>query len=109
MLTLWIDVLNRVFMGNLVEIVDSLENRVSKLLHKMEILKQTNFKLNQELETLKNNKLALEQTAKDWEEKYNALKIASSILGSNENKTEAKLKINTLIREIDHCIAQLSE
>jgi len=96
-------------MGNLVEIVDSLENRISKLLDKMEILKQTNLKQHQELEALKKHRLALEQTVANWEEKYNALKMASSMLGSNENKTEAKLKINTLIREIDHCIAQLSE
>jgi hypothetical protein len=35
--------------------------------------------------------------------------MAKTILGSDENKRETKLKINTLIREIDHCIAQLSE
>ena len=44
-----------------------------------------------------------------WEEKYESLKFANSILGSDESKREAKLKINTLIREIDHCISQLSE
>ena len=40
---------------------------------------------------------------------YSALKMASSILGSDENKKETKLKINSLIREIDYCIAQLSD
>jgi hypothetical protein len=44
-----------------------------------------------------------------WEEKYEALKIANSILGSDENKRETKLKINALIRDIDHCIAQLAD
>jgi len=44
-----------------------------------------------------------------WEEKYESLKFANSILGSDESKREAKLKINGLIREIDHCISQLSE
>jgi hypothetical protein len=45
----------------------------------------------------------------EWEEKYNSLKMANSMLGSNTNKTEAKLKINALIRELDHCMAQLAE
>jgi hypothetical protein len=40
---------------------------------------------------------------------YETLKIASSLLGSDENKRDTKLKINSLIREIDYCIAQLSD
>ena len=44
-----------------------------------------------------------------WIDKYEALKVANSMLGSNENKRDTKLKINTLIRDLDHCIAQLSE
>jgi hypothetical protein len=40
---------------------------------------------------------------------YEALKIANSLLGSEENKRDTKLKINSLIREIDYCIAQLSD
>jgi hypothetical protein len=31
------------------------------------------------------------------------------MLGSDDNKRETKLKINALIRDIDHCISQLSE
>jgi chromosome segregation ATPase len=96
-------------MGELVEIVDSLENKVSKLLHKLELLNQANAKLKEELDAAKekqqNNKSALV----DWEEKYNSLKLANSMLGSSTNKTEAKLKINTLIRELDSCIAHLAE
>ncbi|SFW30401.1 hypothetical protein [Cellulophaga fucicola] len=96
-------------MSELVEIVDSLENKVSKLLHKMELLKQVNIKLQEELVSLKTEQRANSNLVLEWEEKYNALKLANSMLGSNTNKTEAKLKINTLIRELDHCIAQLAE
>ncbi|RAV30284.1 hypothetical protein [Sinomicrobium soli] len=96
-------------MGNITEIVDSLENKISKLLHKMEILRQHNLKLEKEL-TLSRKVLAEKETViTDWEEKYKALKLANAMLGSSESKTETKLKINTLIREIDSCIAQLSE
>jgi len=96
-------------MSNIEDIVDSLENKISKILHKLEVLKQANLKLKEELaaseQNLQNQKL---HTAA-WEEKYEALKIANSILGSDENKRETKLKINALIRDIDHCIAQLAD
>ncbi|MEH6680889.1 MAG: hypothetical protein V7724_10105 [Sediminicola sp.] len=96
-------------MGELVEIVDSLENKISKLLHKMELLNQVNLKLERELAALQKEHRRAENDVLEWEEKYNSLKLASSMLGGNTNKTEAKLKINTLIRELDHCIAQLAE
>lgn len=96
-------------MSELVDIVDSLENKISKLLHKLELLNQANVKLEEELVTVKNEHTATTTSINEWEEKYNSLKMASSMLGSNTNKTEAKYKINTLIRELDHCIAQLAE
>ncbi len=96
-------------MSNIQDIVDSLENRISKMLHKLEVLKQTNLKLNQELAISEQKNIEKEEILLNWEEKYESLKIASSMLGSEENKRETKLKINTLIREIDHCIVQLSE
>lgn len=96
-------------MGELVEIVDSLENKVSKLLHKLEILQQSNSKLKEELNQAISDKQLEQQTAQEWEEKYNSLKMANTMLGSNTNKTEAKLKINTLIRELDICIAKLAD
>ena len=40
---------------------------------------------------------------------YETLKVANSLLGSDDNKRDTKLKINSLIREIDYCIAQLSD
>ena len=96
-------------MSELVEIVDSLENKISKLLHKLELLNKTNKKLEEELVGLKNDHEITKNSVLEWEEKYNSLKLANSMLGSDTNKTEAKLKINTLVRELDYCIAQLSE
>ena len=96
-------------MSNIEDIVDSLENKISKVLHKIELLKQTNLKLNEELEVSKQEILNQKGLNANWEEKYEALKIANSMLGGDDNKRETKLKINALIREIDHCIGQLSE
>lgn len=96
-------------MSNIEEIVDSLENKISKILHKQEVLKQTNVRLSLELQQYQQQVLSLQDEISSWAEKYQSLKIANSMLGSNEDKRDTKLKINTLIREIDTCIAQLSE
>ncbi|WNH09973.1 hypothetical protein [Thalassobellus suaedae] len=96
-------------MSNIEDIVDSLENKISKVLHKLELLKQANLKLSEELEVSKKEIQNQKSHIATWEEKYEALKIANSILGSDDNKRDTKLKINALIRDIDHCIGQLSE
>ncbi|GAA4231199.1 hypothetical protein GCM10022291_03150 [Postechiella marina] len=96
-------------MSHIEDIVDSLENKISKVLHKLELLKRANLKLNEELEQTKQELQSKELEISTWSDKYEALKMANSMLGSDDNKRETKLKINALIRDIDHCIAQLSE
>ncbi|TPV32491.1 hypothetical protein FJ651_13100 [Paucihalobacter ruber] len=96
-------------MSQIEEIVDSLENKISKILHKQEVLKQANQRLSEELQQYQQQVRSLQEEISSWTEKYESLKIANSILGSDEDKRDTKLKINTLIREIDNCITQLSE
>ena len=96
-------------MSELPEIVDNLENRISKLLHKFEILKQTNDSLNQELTSVRTEYNQLEEKLNISQEQIETLKAANAMLGSADHKRETKLKINSLIREIDQCIVQLSE
>ncbi|OZV69910.1 hypothetical protein [Winogradskyella aurantia] len=96
-------------MSKIEEIVDAIENKISKVLHKQEVLKQTNDKLSEQLEKHQQKILEQQDELASWAEKYETLKIANSMLGSDENKRETKLKINALIRDIDHCISQLSE
>lgn len=96
-------------MDSLVDVVNSLEVKIYKLLQKLEEASQLNEQLSEELATSKKEQVKLHEALRDWEDKYNSLKIASSMLGSTKDKNEAKLKINTLIREIDQCIVQLNE
>jgi hypothetical protein len=96
-------------MSNIEDIVDSLENKISKILHKQELLKQANLKLKAQLEDSQKELQDQKLTISTWKDTYEALKFANTMLGSDDNKRETKLKINALIREIDHCIAQLSD
>lgn len=94
-------------MNAITEAIDTLEHRMSELLHKMELLRQANTALSQQLAKAEASGAAQEEVLSEWKAKYKALKLANSMLGSNKNKTEAKLTIDMLIREIDDCIAQL--
>lgn len=96
-------------MANLSEIVGSLENRISKLLRRFEEAKKKNLSLEEELEILKSQQNRSLQEIEEWREKCGSLKLANSMLGSNQYKRETKLKINALVRELDQCISQLSE
>lgn len=96
-------------MSNIEDIVNALETKIGKVLNSLEDLKQTNLKLTQDLEQCKNTIQSQKTELFNWQEKYETLKMANTILGSDNDKRETKLKINALIRDIDHCIGQLSE
>ncbi|NQX78244.1 hypothetical protein [Gilvibacter sp.] len=96
-------------MSDLSQIVDSLENRISKLLHRSDLLRKSNMELQQELTALKQQKQEIMEDINGWKQKYETLKTANAMLGSDQYKRETKLKINALVRELDHCIAQMSE
>lgn len=90
------------------EVVESLGNRIKKVLDNQEKLKQDNKALLAEVDALKQKNAQYEKEISNWQEENQSLKQVNSILGSDQYKRETKLKINALIREIDLCIAQLS-
>lgn len=89
-------------------LVAELELKLPLLVTKIKGLEQENDTLKAKVVQMNEEKQQLKETVQKYKEKYDALKVANTILGSDEDKTEAKLKINALIREIDACIAQLS-
>ena len=101
--------MNFIAMSNIGEIVNSLEVNVFKLLDKIESLQNHNQELLIKLENLESlNRQQILET-KALKSNFDSIKITNSLLGSDEYKRDTKLKINSLIREIDYCIAQLSD
>jgi chromosome segregation ATPase len=96
-------------MSEIAEIIDSVENRIEKLFMKIESLEKNSMALRTELQEAA--KLIQKQTDEitTLKSECESLKMANSLLGGEENKRDTKLKINSLIREIDYCIAQLSD
>lgn len=96
-------------MSELSKIIDSLEVKFFKLSKKIENLEQLNESLSKELKEIKQTAHHENKKIISLKHELESLKITNSLLGSEEYKKETKLKINSLIREIDYCIAQLSE
>lgn len=96
-------------MSVIAEIIDTLENKIAKLFTKLNSLEKNNQDLKIELTkaaaTIQNQSKQIDEL----KSQYETLKVANALLGSEDNKRETKLKINSLIREIDYCIAQLSD
>ena len=96
-------------MSEIAEIIDTLENKIQKLFKKINDLEEKNQALQQEIkisvQSNQNQTLAYESLKKEFE----SLKMTNSLLGSEDYKRDTKLKINSLIREIDYCISQIAD
>ena len=96
-------------MSVIAEIIDTLENKIAKLFTKINSLEKNNQDLKIELSNAAQTIQSQSEQIDALKSQYETLKIANGLLGSEDNKRETKLKINSLIREIDYCIAQLSD
>jgi len=96
-------------MSEIAAIIDTLESRIQKLIEKTGRLEGTIEGLKGELEKSKSVIATQEDGISALKSEYESLKTANALLGSEDNKRDTKLKINSLIREIDYCIAQLAD
>tara|TARA_B100000780_G_scaffold192275_1_gene135456 strand:- start:2310 stop:2597 length:288 start_codon:yes stop_codon:yes gene_type:complete len=94
-------------MSNTLEAIHLLEDKIQTLLFNYEFLKKENEILLQSSTSFQHKILEQQQLIANQKVAYDTLKIAKTIDGSSTRDT--KLKINTLIREIDKCIIQLQE
>jgi len=96
-------------MSKTLEAIHLLEDRLKTLLANYEFLKEENEILLQNVGKLQIQINRNQQTIEDQKQKFELLKIAKTIDGSNDSTRETKLKVNALIRDIDKCIVLFSE
>ena len=96
-------------MRNVETIVESLELKIVNVLAHLDALKAENQRLKLESAAQKEKADAQRAALDKKEADLEALRIASSMLGSNDDKRASKLKINALIRDINDCLASLSD
>ena len=81
--------------------LDELLNRYNNLRSELGNLRTINEELKVDLHER-------DKRIKELELKYERVKLSGALLGEGENATEAKRKINDLVREIDRCVALLN-
>ena len=96
-------------MNNIKSIVESLEVKIGQILKHLDTLKTENRLLKTELDERQKQTAVYLESLNQKEVELEALKVANSMLGSSEGKRASKLKINALIRDINDCIASLSD
>ena len=96
-------------MSEIAEIIDTLEIKIEKLFARIDSLEEKNRELKEELKSSAFSNQKQLEVLVALKKEHETLKMANSLLGSEDYKRDTKLKINSLIREIDYCIAQLSD
>ena len=72
-------------------------------------LTQDKASLEQQIILLKEQQNKFSSEISELKTTCSSLKLANSMLGSDQYKRDTKLKINALVREIDLCITHLSQ
>ncbi len=88
--------------------ITSIQSKIEKLVHLHRKLADENQKLAGDKESLQKQVEQLKIQTRSLEDKNKILAISGVIAGEQTDKTELKLKINELVREIDRCIALLN-
>ena len=88
---------------------DILEEKNVLLLNKLKDNHLLINKLKIEMHGLQESNVDFKTQISKLRSENDDLKIANSLLGSKENKSFSKRKINNLIKEVDFCLNQLYE
>ena len=86
-----------------------LEERIVQLLNKLKENHLLISQLSEENQGLEKQNLDFKEKVSHLKSENESLKVANSLLGSEESKAVTKRKINSLIKEVDFCIHQLTE
>ncbi|MCG8698856.1 MAG: hypothetical protein MI922_12445 [Bacteroidales bacterium] len=89
-------------------IIIEFRNKIKKIIYLYEEEKEKNKDLEKQKLTLEKK---LERAQKEYqalEVRFNNLKMAKTITASAKDAHDAKLKVNSIVREIDKCIALLN-
>jgi len=90
------------------ESLNELRTKVRKMIEMYGESRSNHEILSTENQDLKDRIRKTELELNDLKNKYNTLKIAKSLTASSEDKHDAKIKVNKMVREIDKCIALLN-
>jgi predicted nucleic acid-binding Zn-ribbon protein len=90
-------------------LLNELRGNVQQLFQEYKNLKAEKKALEGRVSVLTQEIARLEQEKADLSQNIEKIKMANRMLAGNDENGEAKKRINTLVREIDKCIALLNK
>ena len=87
----------------------SLERKLNLLLTEFKSNKEAHLQLENENSELKSLVKLKDQQLNDFQNKIKISSIVNNVAADNDQATELKKQLNSYIKNIDKCIAQLSE
>lgn len=91
------------------ELIFSFQNKINTLIELLEHNKELNNKLLKEKKELSEQLKLKFRAFEELEKKHETLKLAKVLKVSDDEKHDAKIKVNRIVREIDKCIALLNK
>ncbi|HVT83893.1 MAG TPA: hypothetical protein VHD35_01755 [Chitinophagaceae bacterium] len=85
-----------------------IQNKLQQLLKNHVALQKENIQLRQEIEKLKKHAAQQQKSIEDLKQQSDILKLSTHKM-STADKKELEKRINSYLKEIDRCIALLSE
>jgi len=91
------------------ELIISFQNKINTIIELLEHTKEQNNKLLKEKKELSDQLKLMIRAFEELEKKYETLKMAKVLQVSDDERHDAKIKVNRIVREIDKCIALLNK
>ena len=95
-------------MSDLEKQLKRIQDKLQQVLKDYSALQKENLRLKEELDKNRTQSFANQQTIEDLKQQVDVLKITSGDWDQNDKK-EFEKRINSYLKEIDRCIALLSE
>ena len=91
------------------ETIAAFEQKLRKIMSAYQLLQKENSELKEELERKHNDLMRAHKDVLTLQKDYEQLRIARSLVASDDAHDAAKQSVTKLIREIDKCLALLND
>jgi hypothetical protein len=96
-------------MSQLLNLVEIMEDRLSRLIISYETVQGERQILLDKIEKMSQENAMLKNQIQSLGREMESMKMTNALLGSEDFKRDTKLKLNSLIKDIDDCIAHFAE
>lgn len=91
------------------DLIYSFQNKINSLIELLEQSKEQTNKLLKDKNELSDHLKLKSRAFEELEKKYDTLKMAKVLTVSDDERQDARMKVNRIVREIDKCIALLNK